>query len=185
MARKRRVRCLPLFFRHLIISCFAFQCSSRVIFLDSPACSWDINYRGVHFCPKWWFLQGNVVSCSEASTNEGRNGLKFFGCIGISRMPNHIISFQLCVWLDFTLSTYLLNRLAFFFFFSQQKPRKATPQPGEDTLNGHLPPGWQSYMSPQGRRYYVNTFTNGKWGWLSSKCFTTCSAWICFRKSSC
>jgi len=32
-------------------------------------------------------------------------------------------------------------------------------------LNGHLPPGWQSYMSPQGRRYYVNTFTNGKWGW--------------------
>ncbi|EOB05033.1 Growth arrest-specific protein 7, partial [Anas platyrhynchos] len=41
-----------------------------------------------------------------------------------------------------------------------QKPRKATTQPGEDTLNGHLPPGWQSYMSPQGRRYYVNTFTN-------------------------
>ncbi|NXQ79054.1 GAS7 protein, partial [Nyctibius grandis] len=41
-----------------------------------------------------------------------------------------------------------------------QKPRKATPQTGEDTLNGHLPPGWHSYMSPQGRRYYVNTFTN-------------------------
>uniref|UniRef100_A0A8D2PUI2 Growth arrest specific 7 n=1 Tax=Zosterops lateralis melanops TaxID=1220523 RepID=A0A8D2PUI2_ZOSLA len=52
-----------------------------------------------------------------------------------------------------------------------EKPRKATPQP-EDTLNGHLPPGWQSYMSPQGRRYYVNTFTNGKWGWLSNKHFT-------------
>ncbi|XP_019328858.1 PREDICTED: growth arrest-specific protein 7 [Aptenodytes forsteri] len=43
---------------------------------------------------------------------------------------------------------------------SEQKPRKATPQTGEDTLNSHLPPGWQSYMSPQGRRYYVNTFTN-------------------------
>nr|XP_025968990.1 growth arrest-specific protein 7 isoform X3 [Dromaius novaehollandiae] len=42
----------------------------------------------------------------------------------------------------------------------EQKPRKATPQPGEDALNCHLPPGWQSYMSPQGRRYYVNTFTN-------------------------
>ncbi|NXV52867.1 GAS7 protein, partial [Uria aalge] len=40
-----------------------------------------------------------------------------------------------------------------------EKPRKATPQT-EDTFNGHLPPGWQSYMSPQGRRYYVNTFTN-------------------------
>ncbi|NXA56185.1 GAS7 protein, partial [Nothocercus julius] len=41
-----------------------------------------------------------------------------------------------------------------------EKPRKATPQAGEDALNYHLPPGWQSYMSPQGRRYYVNTFTN-------------------------
>ncbi|NXE83891.1 GAS7 protein, partial [Cochlearius cochlearius] len=41
-----------------------------------------------------------------------------------------------------------------------QKPRKAAPQTGEDVVNGHLPPGWQSYMSPQGRRYYVNTFTN-------------------------
>ncbi|XP_034646145.1 growth arrest-specific protein 7 [Trachemys scripta elegans] len=41
-----------------------------------------------------------------------------------------------------------------------QKPRKVTPQPGEDSLNCPLPPGWQSYMSPQGHRYYVNTFTN-------------------------
>ncbi|XP_044309757.1 growth arrest-specific protein 7 isoform X3 [Varanus komodoensis] len=42
----------------------------------------------------------------------------------------------------------------------EQKPRKAIPQVGEDSQNGHLPPGWQSYMSPQGRRYYVNTYTN-------------------------
>uniref|UniRef100_A0A8C3PD59 Growth arrest specific 7 n=1 Tax=Chrysemys picta bellii TaxID=8478 RepID=A0A8C3PD59_CHRPI len=42
----------------------------------------------------------------------------------------------------------------------EQKPRKVTPQPGEDSLNCPLPPGWQSYMSPQGHRYYVNTFTN-------------------------
>ncbi|XP_037770197.1 growth arrest-specific protein 7 isoform X5 [Chelonia mydas] len=41
-----------------------------------------------------------------------------------------------------------------------QKPRKVTPQPGEDSLNCPLPPGWQSYMSPQGHRYYVNAFTN-------------------------
>ncbi|XP_053903765.1 growth arrest-specific protein 7 isoform X2 [Malaclemys terrapin pileata] len=41
-----------------------------------------------------------------------------------------------------------------------EKPRKVTPQPGEDSLNCPLPPGWQSYMSPQGHRYYVNTFTN-------------------------
>uniref|UniRef100_A0ABM5FMD1 Growth arrest-specific protein 7 isoform X4 n=1 Tax=Pogona vitticeps TaxID=103695 RepID=A0ABM5FMD1_9SAUR len=41
-----------------------------------------------------------------------------------------------------------------------EKPRKIVPQVGEDSQNGHLPPGWQSYMSPQGRRYYVNTFTN-------------------------
>uniref|UniRef100_A0A8D0GIB9 Growth arrest specific 7 n=1 Tax=Sphenodon punctatus TaxID=8508 RepID=A0A8D0GIB9_SPHPU len=32
----------------------------------------------------------------------------------------------------------------------------------EDFLNGPLPPGWQSYMSPQGRKYYVNAYTNGK-----------------------
>uniref|UniRef100_A0A670Y815 Growth arrest specific 7 n=1 Tax=Pseudonaja textilis TaxID=8673 RepID=A0A670Y815_PSETE len=43
-----------------------------------------------------------------------------------------------------------------------EKPRKVIAQVGEDSQNGHLPPGWQSYMSPQGRRYYVNTFTNGK-----------------------
>uniref|UniRef100_A0A8D0GIZ7 Growth arrest specific 7 n=1 Tax=Sphenodon punctatus TaxID=8508 RepID=A0A8D0GIZ7_SPHPU len=30
----------------------------------------------------------------------------------------------------------------------------------EDFLNGPLPPGWQSYMSPQGRKYYVNAYTN-------------------------
>ncbi|CAM5097418.1 growth arrest-specific protein 7 isoform X1 [Chelonia mydas] len=42
----------------------------------------------------------------------------------------------------------------------EQKPRKVTPQPGEDSLNCPLPPGWQSYMSPQGHRYYVNAFTN-------------------------
>ncbi|KAM7145541.1 growth arrest-specific protein 7 isoform 6-T6 [Macrochelys suwanniensis] len=41
-----------------------------------------------------------------------------------------------------------------------QKPRKVTPQPGEDSLTCPLPPGWQSYMSPQGHRYYVNAFTN-------------------------
>nr|XP_006123007.2 growth arrest-specific protein 7 isoform X2 [Pelodiscus sinensis] len=40
------------------------------------------------------------------------------------------------------------------------KPRKVTPQTGEDSLTCPLPPGWQSYMSPQGHRYYVNTFTN-------------------------
>ncbi|KAM7145538.1 growth arrest-specific protein 7 isoform 3-T3 [Macrochelys suwanniensis] len=42
----------------------------------------------------------------------------------------------------------------------EQKPRKVTPQPGEDSLTCPLPPGWQSYMSPQGHRYYVNAFTN-------------------------
>ncbi|XP_074870764.1 growth arrest-specific protein 7 isoform X3 [Carettochelys insculpta] len=42
----------------------------------------------------------------------------------------------------------------------EQKPRKVTPQTGEDSLNCPLPPGWQSYMSPQGHWYYVNTFTN-------------------------
>lgn len=72
------------------------------------------------------------------------------------------VSGQTLHYLDINLKDCVFS-FFFFFIFSQQKPRKATPQPGEDTLNSHLPPGWQSYMSPQGRRYYVNTFTNGEW----------------------
>uniref|UniRef100_A0A8C0LXP8 Growth arrest-specific protein 7 n=1 Tax=Canis lupus familiaris TaxID=9615 RepID=A0A8C0LXP8_CANLF len=34
------------------------------------------------------------------------------------------------------------------------------PPPGEESQIVILPPGWQSYLSPQGRRYYVNTTTN-------------------------
>ncbi|KAF7248967.1 Growth arrest-specific protein 7 [Varanus komodoensis] len=56
----------------------------------------------------------------------------------------------------------------------QQKPRKAIPQVGEDSQNGHLPPGWQSYMSPQGRRYYVNTYTNGKCNVTTSTAISKC-----------
>uniref|UniRef100_A0A8C8SYP3 Growth arrest specific 7 n=1 Tax=Pelusios castaneus TaxID=367368 RepID=A0A8C8SYP3_9SAUR len=41
-----------------------------------------------------------------------------------------------------------------------EKPRKVPPHSGEDSLTCPLPPGWQSYTSPQGHRYYVNTFTN-------------------------
>ncbi|PIO32986.1 hypothetical protein AB205_0126670 [Aquarana catesbeiana] len=36
------------------------------------------------------------------------------------------------------------------------------PQKIEDSSQVPLPPGWQCYMSPQGRRYYVNTVTNGR-----------------------
>lgn len=36
------------------------------------------------------------------------------------------------------------------------------PPPGEESQIVILPPGWQSYLSPQGRRYYVNTNTNGE-----------------------
>lgn len=36
------------------------------------------------------------------------------------------------------------------------------PPPGEESQTVVLPPGWQSYLSPQGRRYYVNTATNGE-----------------------
>ncbi|XP_053577691.1 growth arrest-specific protein 7-like [Bombina bombina] len=34
------------------------------------------------------------------------------------------------------------------------------PQRIEDTTQGSLPQDWHCYMSPQGRRYYVNTITN-------------------------
>ncbi|XP_040186812.1 growth arrest-specific protein 7 isoform X2 [Rana temporaria] len=41
-----------------------------------------------------------------------------------------------------------------------EKPGKMNPQKIEDSSPVPLPPGWQCYMSPQGRRYYVNTVTN-------------------------
>ncbi|XP_018617559.1 growth arrest-specific protein 7 isoform X2 [Scleropages formosus] len=37
-----------------------------------------------------------------------------------------------------------------------EKPVPASPLPAESPL----PPGWKCYMSPQGRRYYVNTASN-------------------------
>uniref|UniRef100_A0A2K5WD19 Growth arrest-specific protein 7 n=1 Tax=Macaca fascicularis TaxID=9541 RepID=A0A2K5WD19_MACFA len=40
------------------------------------------------------------------------------------------------------------------------KPGMVPPPPGEESQTVILPPGWQSYLSPQGRRYYVNTTTN-------------------------
>ncbi|XP_041076071.1 growth arrest-specific protein 7-like isoform X4 [Polyodon spathula] len=39
------------------------------------------------------------------------------------------------------------------------KPISVSPLPENEPGNSPLPEGWQSYMSPQGRRYYVNTFT--------------------------
>ncbi|XP_057392109.1 growth arrest-specific protein 7 isoform X3 [Balaenoptera acutorostrata] len=41
-----------------------------------------------------------------------------------------------------------------------EKPGMVPPPPGEESQTVVLPPGWQSYLSPQGRRYYVNTATN-------------------------
>uniref|UniRef100_A0A2K5HF19 Growth arrest-specific protein 7 n=1 Tax=Colobus angolensis palliatus TaxID=336983 RepID=A0A2K5HF19_COLAP len=45
-------------------------------------------------------------------------------------------------------------------FLLRQKPGMVPPPPGEESQTVILPPGWQSYLSPQGRRYYVNTTTN-------------------------
>ncbi|KAM9296339.1 growth arrest-specific protein 7 [Gastrophryne carolinensis] len=41
-----------------------------------------------------------------------------------------------------------------------EKPGMMNPQRIEDSTQATLPQGWQCYMSPQGRRYYVNTATN-------------------------
>ncbi|XP_033895602.1 growth arrest-specific protein 7 isoform X2 [Acipenser ruthenus] len=40
-----------------------------------------------------------------------------------------------------------------------EKPVSVSPLPEDEPGNSPLPEGWQSYMSPQGRQYYVNTFT--------------------------
>lgn len=41
-----------------------------------------------------------------ARTDEGRNGLKSFGCIAVARMPDHTVPVQMSVWLGFILSRY-------------------------------------------------------------------------------
>lgn len=48
------------------------------------------------------------------------------------------------------------------FLLILQKPGMVPPPPGEESQTVILPPGWHSYLSPQGRRYYVNTTTNGE-----------------------
>ncbi|XP_029456124.1 growth arrest-specific protein 7 isoform X2 [Rhinatrema bivittatum] len=42
----------------------------------------------------------------------------------------------------------------------QEKPGMLNTQRGEDSSGYPLPSGWQCYVSPQGRKYYVNTLTN-------------------------
>lgn len=44
-------------------------------------------------CPKGRLFQVPA----EARADEGRNGLKVFGCIAMSRMPNDAVPFQMCV----------------------------------------------------------------------------------------
>ncbi|XP_067914060.1 growth arrest-specific protein 7 isoform X2 [Heterodontus francisci] len=41
-----------------------------------------------------------------------------------------------------------------------EKPASVGPQTIEEMAHAPLPQGWQCYMSPQGRKYYVNTYTN-------------------------
>lgn len=167
--------CISFFLRQMIAFCFALYHLTRVPLLDRSSACGASNTEGFHFSPKEYSVsqcsKGRFLGDKFYSGNRTDKKSNEWNSLGVlqSGMLNHMILFQACVSLGFTLSRYQVKGLCFFFlyfllfFFPQQKPRKATPQPGEDTLNGHLPPGWQSYMSPQGRRYYVNTFTNGKW----------------------
>lgn len=53
------------------------------------------------------------------------------------------------------------NSVLVFLFVFWQKTSSMSQLPVED-LKDPLPPQWRCYMSPQGRRYYVNTTNNGK-----------------------
>ncbi|XP_063312159.1 growth arrest-specific protein 7 isoform X2 [Pelobates fuscus] len=64
-----------------------------------------------------------------------------------------------------------------------EKPGTMNPQRIEDPSHG-LPQGWQSYMSPQGRRYYVNTFTNVNGYHSASPAHQTDSGHVTIRKAS-
>lgn len=54
----------------------------------------------------------------------------------------------------------ILADMVFWCFFLQ-RTASLSQLPVED-LQDPLPPQWKCYMSPHGRRYYVNTINNGE-----------------------
>lgn len=69
-----------------------------------------------------------------------------------------LVSVHLCCPLIHLSTT---DTLLTLFFLLQQRTASLSQLPVED-LRDPLPPHWRCYMSPQGRRYYVNTASNGK-----------------------
>lgn len=63
-----------------------------------------------------------------------------------------------CEYSSWRSSFWLLTSSGAFLF--QQRTASLSQLPVED-LRDPLPPHWRCYMSPQGRRYYVNTTNNG------------------------
>lgn len=64
----------------------------------------------------------------------------------------------------FVMRKYFLCRLQLLIWclcFFSQRTASLSHLPVED-LKDPLPPQWKCYVSPQGRRYYVNTTNNGR-----------------------
>lgn len=178
---------MPFFLRHLIILCFAFYCLMSHFLGQVQVLMGHQIQRSFISLPKdvlcSQYSKGRLLHVlDEASTDEGRNGLKVFGCIAVSRMPNHTVPFQTCVWLDFTLSRYWLNRLGFFSFLSRNPERQLLRQE-------KIP--WMAIFPLAGRAICLLRAEGTMWtpsrmvsgGGGSSKCVTL-AVQICFRKLS-
>lgn len=124
---------------------------------------------GSSACPAMMSLAGGCEILEEMRTSLKLSWVLHISCA--SRSP--VVLFHLlviCLW-----ATYwqLLMLLLCFVFW--QRTASLSQLPVED-LRDPLPPQWRCYMSPQGRRYYVNTTNNGKSQWTATDQDTFCSS---------
>lgn len=104
-----------------------------------------------------WFLVVKYLSENLAEPRAERctfvlvnsDQLRFVSYLLVSA---HLLSFN---------SPLHTDTLLILFFLLQQRTASLSQLPVDD-LRDPLPPHWRCYMSPQGRRYYVNTASNGK-----------------------
>lgn len=63
--------------------------------------------------------------------------------------------------------------------YLQQKSAVVSSAAAQEETDGRpLPPGWRSYTSPEGQRYYVNSCSKGEVSHLNTKSNTNNTSWV-------
>lgn len=128
--------CISFFLRQMIAFCFALYHLTRVPLLDRSSACGASNTEGFHFSPKEYSVsqcsKGRFLGDKFYSGNRTDKKSNEWNSLGVlqSGMLNHMILFQACVSLGFTLSRYQVKGLCFFFlyfllfFFSSAEAQK-------------------------------------------------------------